>query len=190
MINFTDLVTRYNDPLQRYLQIQHNIHDNGLRDDLIQNMWLSILRRPLPKVWSFGFLKTVLKRRMLDYFAKKSSHEIKLPHGIKYGNGEENVGDYACHDGLLGDGSYKYLDVIESRSEHPNILSEEVNTALNTLPHRMKRCITSVCIEGYTHQETANRLNIPLGTVLSNVSRGRGKLRHLLSKYKREMETI
>jgi RNA polymerase sigma factor (sigma-70 family) len=53
----------------------------------------------------------------------------------------------------------------------------ELVSALATLPHGFAEVIYYAVIQGYTYAETAEILNIPLGTVMSRVSRAKQRLR-------------
>jgi RNA polymerase sigma-70 factor (ECF subfamily) len=63
-----------------------------------------------------------------------------------------------------------------------NGYTDEMQHALSQLPNELRESLLLVVVGGLTHQETANVLGVPLGTVLSRVSRARQRLRkHLLS---------
>jgi RNA polymerase sigma-70 factor (ECF subfamily) len=55
--------------------------------------------------------------------------------------------------------------------------SDEVQMALDQLPVELRETLLLVVVGELTHQEAADLMNIPLGTVLSRVSRSREKLR-------------
>ena len=60
-------------------------------------------------------------------------------------------------------------------------LSTAMQRALGRLPAELRETLLLVVVGGLTHQEAADLLGIPLGTVLSRVSRARSRLRdHLL----------
>ena len=58
------------------------------------------------------------------------------------------------------------------RSADPDLVS-----ALATLPEGFAEVLYYAVIQGYTYAETAEILDIPLGTVMSRVSRGKQRLR-------------
>lgn len=58
--------------------------------------------------------------------------------------------------------------------------SDEMQHALNQLAPELRDTLLLVIVAELTHQEAANLLKIPLGTILSRVSRARTKLRELL----------
>jgi RNA polymerase sigma-70 factor (ECF subfamily) len=63
-----------------------------------------------------------------------------------------------------------------------NDYTDEMQAALAQLPSELRESLLLVVVGELTHQETANALGVPLGTVLSRVSRARQRLRkHLLS---------
>ncbi len=57
----------------------------------------------------------------------------------------------------------------------------EIKAALATLPEGFRTVVYFADVQGYTYAETAAMLNIPLGTVMSRVSRGRQRLRIALA---------
>lgn len=59
-------------------------------------------------------------------------------------------------------------------------LSSALQRALDTLPTELRETLLLVVVGGLTHQEAADLLAVPLGTVLSRVSRARGRLREAL----------
>ncbi len=57
----------------------------------------------------------------------------------------------------------------------------EIKAALATLPEGFRTAVYYADVEGYTYAETAALLNIPMGTVMSRVSRSRQRLRIALA---------
>lgn len=65
-------------------------------------------------------------------------------------------------------------------------LSDEMQQALGLLPHELRETLLLVVVTELTHQEAADMLGVPLGTVLSRVNRARKRLReYLLAAAKR-----
>ncbi len=58
-----------------------------------------------------------------------------------------------------------------------NDFTDEMQHALNRLPTELRESLLLVVVGELTHQEVADLLNVPLGTVLSRVSRARERLR-------------
>lgn len=76
-------------------------------------------------------------------------------------------------------------DQLEVASEDVNPLdagyTDEMQHALSQLPAELRETLLLVVVAELTHQEAADELNVPLGTVLSRVSRARQRLRDLLT---------
>lgn len=67
-----------------------------------------------------------------------------------------------------------------------NLLQEDIQRALDGLPDVFRVVIVLVEIEGYTYEEAACLLELPLGTVRSRLSRARGLLQKALWEQGRE----
>ena len=61
-------------------------------------------------------------------------------------------------------------------------LSDEMQHALERLPQELKETLILVVVAELTHQEASEMLGVPLGTVLSRVSRARNRLREYLTE--------
>ena len=59
-------------------------------------------------------------------------------------------------------------------------MNDEIQQALAQLPVELRETLLLVIVGELTHQEAAELLGVPLGTVLSRVSRARRRLRELL----------
>ena len=55
--------------------------------------------------------------------------------------------------------------------------TDEMQQGLAALPEELRESLLLVVVGELTHQETADMLGVPLGTVLSRVSRARQRLR-------------
>jgi len=60
-------------------------------------------------------------------------------------------------------------------------LTDEMQQALERLPVELKETLILVVVAELTHQEASEMLGVPLGTVLSRVSRARNRLREYLA---------
>lgn len=64
----------------------------------------------------------------------------------------------------------------------PEFMSEKVAVALKSVPEKFRRIVWLYDVENYTYREIAAKLEIPIGTVMSRLSRGRRLLRGSLSE--------
>jgi len=69
---------------------------------------------------------------------------------------------------------------VEDSDPFDDGFSDEVQAALDQLPDDLRETLLLVVVGELTHQEAADLLDIPLGTVLSRVSRSRQKLRKFM----------
>lgn len=70
---------------------------------------------------------------------------------------------------------------VAAAPEAPGVLTlESVRRAVATLPEEQRAVILLVCIEGLTYRQTAEVLDLPMGTVMSRLGRGRAALRRLI----------
>jgi RNA polymerase sigma factor (sigma-70 family) len=67
-----------------------------------------------------------------------------------------------------------------------DLLREDLQTALDTLPDAFRVVVVLVEAQGYTYEEVADLLGIPVGTVRSRLSRGRCLLQRRLWETARE----
>lgn len=57
----------------------------------------------------------------------------------------------------------------------------DVDRALRTLPAEQREVLLLIAVEGMTYEEASGALSIPIGTVMSRLSRGRERLRRVIS---------
>lgn len=62
------------------------------------------------------------------------------------------------------------------------VSDEDVLLALGNLPHDYRAAILLADVQEFSYKETAEILKVPIGTVMSRLSRGRNILRGLLSR--------
>lgn len=61
--------------------------------------------------------------------------------------------------------------------QHGRLALAEVARALDTLPDEQREAILLIALEGLAYSEAAHVLSIPVGTLMSRLSRGRAALR-------------
>jgi RNA polymerase sigma-70 factor (ECF subfamily) len=102
-----------------------------------------------------AWLATILRRRVIDRWRRVGRRLI-----------------------LATDGT---LDVpVEAVDPTAGDFTDEMQQALAALPVELRESLLLVVVGDLTHQETADALGVPLGTVLSRVSRARQRLRRQL----------
>jgi RNA polymerase sigma-70 factor (ECF subfamily) len=78
----------------------------------------------------------------------------------------------------------EYHDIADEKRERgQDVDKERVWMAIGELEEKYRSVVVLRLIDGYSTEETARILDIPLGTVLSRLSRGQKKLRDLLGPH-------
>ena len=72
------------------------------------------------------------------------------------------------------------VEIADSGTEEKVEAKEIVNKALSGLDPKFRIIVTMRLLQGYSTKETAEILNLPLGTVLSRLSRAQEQLREKL----------
>jgi RNA polymerase sigma-70 factor (ECF subfamily) len=154
--DFNRLVDEHSPAL--YRMAFRMIGDTHEAEDMVQETFRSVWKsrsRYDPGRGDRAWLVSILRRRVIDRWRKRPppkplSDESPLEIGV---SGEDPF-----------------------RGE----FTDEVQAALNQLPDELRETLLLVVVGELTHQEAADMLEVPLGTVLSRVSRARARLREYL----------
>jgi len=89
---------------------------------------------------------------------------------------------------VRGNGGMAPLDELElaDNSENPErfTMNKEIVLGVLSLPEAQREIVALVYIEGYSYRETADLLEIPIGTVMSRLSAARHKLTKKFEHYR------
>ncbi len=149
-------------------------NDEDDANDLVQDTYLKAFRfinsfqkGTNAKAWLFR----ILKNSFINDYRKKS----KEPAKVDYQEVETiyNSADEPTYDGT-----------VDLRTETvQDMIGDEVAHALNGLPVDFRTVIILCDIEGFTYEEMAKILDIPIGTVRSRLHRARNLLKDKLRSY-------
>ena len=140
----------------RLLGSRHDAED--VVQDAFRSAWMSRHLYDLGRS-ERAWLLAILRRRVADHWRKRERRELPV--------GSAPLGQ------PLG----------EDADPFAHELSVEMQRGLGLLPAELRETLLLVVVGELTHQEAADLQGIPLGTVLSRVSRARSRLRqHLLAK--------
>lgn len=176
--DFTQGVITQLDSLYRTaLRLTHNQQE---AEDLVQETMLKAFRfasQYQPGTNLRAWLFRILNTSAINRYRRQATHPTpaSLPEGedfylynrIRDLSGQELSS--AAEDEVLG----RYLD-------------EDVYKALNELPYNFRLPVILADIEGLSYKEIAEALQIPIGTVMSRISRARRQLQKSLWQYARE----
>jgi RNA polymerase sigma-70 factor (ECF subfamily) len=158
------------------LRLTHNQQE---AEDLVQETMLKAFRFANTyqrgtnlRAWLFRILNT----SAINRYRKQATHPMTtpLPEGEEFYlyNRIRDINGQELSSGAEEEVLSQYLD-------------EDVYRALNDLPINFRMPIILADIEGLSYKEIAQALNIPIGTVMSRISRARRHLQRSLWDYAR-----
>lgn len=149
-------------------------------EDLVQETMLkafrfadSYQRGTNLRAWLFRILNT----SAINRFRKQATHPITTP----LPEGE----DFYIYN-RIRDMTGRELSAAAEDEVLSQYLDEDVYRALNNLPLNFRMPVILADIEGLSYKEIAEALQIPIGTVMSRISRARRQLQQSLWEYAKE----
>jgi RNA polymerase sigma-70 factor (ECF subfamily) len=118
------------------------------------------------KAWLFR----ILKNSYINNYRKKS----KQPNQVDYdevASFYETIRDERTDTSDMEDRMYREL------------IDDDITGALEKLPEDFRTVVLLCDVEGFTYEEIANMLDVPIGTIRSRLHRGRNLLRSQLTEY-------
>lgn len=153
---FADLVRRRQSSIRNLMRRCCN--DTALADDLAQQVFLQVWLK----------IRTLKHANAFSTWLKRLAISIWLQHARK-------------KDPLR---SADELDDLDSAKHDSTGEGMDLDSALATLPSPVRLCIVLSYHEGMSHAETAEAMELPLGTVKSHINRGTQRLKQILSAYR------
>ena len=141
------------------------VKDTGLAQDLMQESFIKAFKKvhTFTGEATFGaWLKRIVINQCLDYLKKKKLETTEI---------NEEV-----------------ISIVEDDNWNvqPEINVQEIYHCIELLPQKCKNVIKLYLLEGYDHQEVAQILNISEVASRSQLSRGKNKLKQLLTQHNHE----
>ncbi|WP_410780077.1 sigma-70 family RNA polymerase sigma factor [Hymenobacter sp. 5516J-16] len=156
--------------------------DEDDANDLVQETYLKAYRffeyfeqGTNAKAWLFR----ILKNSFINDFRKKSKQPAKVDYS-------EIEGYYNSED-VEADGDAGSTSTDMRQQAVRDLIGDEVASALNSLPVDFRTVIILCDLEGFTYEEMAKVLDIPIGTVRSRLHRARNFLKDKLERYAKSM---
>ncbi|MFY0625202.1 MAG: sigma-70 family RNA polymerase sigma factor [Reichenbachiella sp.] len=172
----------FNDEFMPHLDALYNFgyrltYDKDDSKDLVQDTFMksfrfinSFHRGTNAKAWLFR----ILKNSFINDFRKKSKQPSKV--------------DYQEVEGFYNSEGTKKAVTTDLRIDTvKNLIGDEITNALNSLDVDFRTVIILCDLEGFTYEEMAKILDIPIGTVRSRLHRARNLLKEKLIDYAKSM---
>ncbi len=144
-------------------------------EDLLQETYLKAYRY-YDRFEEGTNLKAWLFRIMKNSFINSYRRRKQLPQHVEFDELQEGF-EETLTPPARADYLHPEADVMAGEMDH------EVRDALVDLPHDYKMAVLLVDIYGFTYQEVADMLAVPVGTVMSRLYRGRKKMERALLSY-------
>lgn len=155
----------------------HLTYNEEDAEDLVQETYLKAhkfidkyIEGTNAKAWLFK----ILKNAYINEYRKK----VKRPNKVDF----EDIVNYHDSDNSNIPG---YLDLREELFK--DRMGDEVTYAINSLPIDFRTVILLCDIEGFTYEEIAKIIDVPIGTVRSRLFRARNILKEKLKLYASKM---
>lgn len=151
----------------------HLTYDTELAKDLVQETYLKAYKftdHYDPGTNAKAWLFKILKNAYINNYRKrtKAPQQVELEEFKSYHDTDE--GSDVQHFDLRD-------DIFD------NLMGDEVTIAINSLPVDFRTVILLCDIEGFTYEEIAKIIDIPIGTVRSRLFRARNLLKEKLKEY-------
>lgn len=155
----------------------HLTYNEEDANDLVQETYLKAYRfidkyheGTNAKAWLFK----ILKNAYINEYRKKSKQPTKIDF-------EDIVSYHDTDDDRISG----YMDLREEIFQ--NMMGDEVTMAINALPVDFRTVILLCDIEGFTYEEIAKIIDVPIGTVRSRLFRARNMLKEKLKSYAQKL---
>jgi len=155
----------------------HLTYDEDDANDLVQETYMKAHRfidRYIQGTNAKAWLFKILKNAYINHYRKRS----KQPTRVDF----EDIVSYHDSDDSKVPG---YLDLREEIFD--NMMGDEVTIAINALPIDFRTVVLLCDVEGFTYEEIAKIIDVPIGTVRSRLFRARNMLKEKLKNYADKM---
>lgn len=161
---FGEIVSRYRKMVSR--TVKGMLGDSVFAEDIGQEVFIN-LYHSLSEFRGEAKLSTYIQRIAVNLTLNEIKRRKKFFSMFLYKGNDE---------------TYEY-DIADVNREEKNDARELVNMALMSLDPKFRIIVTMRMLQGYSTKETAEILELPLGTVLSRLSRAQEQLRKILKNY-------
>jgi RNA polymerase sigma-70 factor (ECF subfamily) len=175
---FRELVRRYERPV--FSLIYRIVRDRALAEDLAQETFIKVLNGIKSYNPEFKFSSWIFKianNAAIDQLRRRSIDTLSLD-GSPTATTPDEMGATALQ---IGGGGESPLDEVEHRE-----LGGLIEQAIARLRPEYRSCIMLRHVEGFSYEEIAQTLDLPLGTVKTYIHRARNELRGYLADLKDE----
>ena len=160
---FSEIVNRYRKTVAR--TVKGMLGDSVYSEDIGQEVFVN-LYNSLPDFRGEAKLSTYIQRIAVNLTLNEIKRRKRFFSMFSHKGGDE----------------MSEIEIADPENEEKREAKEIVNKALMSLDPKFRIIVTMRLLQGYSTKETAEILNLPLGTVLSRLSRAQEQLKEKLQK--------
>lgn len=170
---YRELLARYERPI--FSLVFRMVRDRSLAEDLAQEAFIRAFNAIGSYNPSFKFSNWILKianNHTIDYLRKRRLDTVSIHGSPHASNADEEA---------------RTRLVIEDQQERPDAfvenreLGDEIELAIGRLRPEYRTVVLLRHVEGYSYEEIADTLELPLGTVKTYIHRARNELKNSLA---------
>ena len=170
---FRQLLSRYERPL--FSLVYRMVRDRTLAEDLSQEAFIrafNAISTYKPRYKFSSWIFKIANNHTIDYLRKRKLDTVSIDGSPHARNQEEEA---------------QTRLVVESHEEAPDRYVEsrelggQIEEAIGRLRPEYRSAVLLRHVEGYTYEEIADIMDLPLGTVKTYLHRARGELKGLLA---------
>jgi len=171
---FRELLTRYERPV--FSLVYRMVRDRTLAEDLAQEAFIrafNAIDSYKPRFKFSSWIFKIANNHTIDYLRKRKLDTVSIDGSPHARTSEEEA---------------QTRLVVESHEEAPDRYVEarelggQIEDAIGTLRPEYRTAVLLRHVEGYTYEEIAEIMELPLGTVKTYLHRARGELKGLLAE--------
>ena len=174
---FRDLMTRYEKPV--FSLVYRMVRDRGLAEDLAQETFIRAFTNIRSYNPSYKFSSWIFKiahNLTIDHLRKKQIETVSI-HGAPDAITEEEQARTSLELEDTGELPDAYVENLE--------LGSQIERAVGQLRPEYRTATLLRHVEGYSYQEIAKIMDLPLGTVKTYIHRARLELKEALADVER-----
>lgn len=192
---FEEIVNRYKDKAMTLaMRILKNSED---AEDALQEAFIKTFRAIADKQFEerskfSTYFYRIVYNTSIDFYKKHKAKTFNLINiDDTRRNDEGEVTDIAAFEMKIDTDRYQISSVYQTdRSTLDNQMQDVVNRYLEEIPEKYSTILTLFYINDLSHDEIAETLKLPLGTVKNRIFRAKDKLKEVLMKKYSETEIL
>ena len=143
-------------------------------EDLVQDVYLKAYKYFFRFETGTNFKAWIFKI-LMNTFINSYHKNSRQPQSVEF----EKV-EYAVEKTL---NDFETKSILTDENKFRDLFDDEIVTAIENMPYDYRVCVLLCDVENFTYEEIGTILNIPIGTVMSRIFRGRKILQKFLLDY-------